>query len=209
VLVEARLQLGDRYRSDADAPRVVIVSEPRLGESMNLPSSHEEVWTVLETTARQIARQCDFYAVACNTLNVYSDEIATLGLEAELVSFQSVVTDWLGDNEIDEAALLGARPVMELGEWSPYRRLAEAIDIEVPAVLGDVHRLIDEIKASGPRLEGHSDALAAIVEKLNSPVVLLACTELPLVVPSLPARELVDVNQLVAGALIRRANDRN
>ena len=174
---------------------------------MDLPSSHDEVWAVLEATARQIAKQCDCYAVACNTLNVYSDEIEALHLEAELVSFNSVVEDWLGDSEIEQAALLGARPVMELGEWSPYRRLAETTEIEVPLAFDDVHCLIDEIKAVGAVPERHRGALAAIIETLSSPVVLLACTELPLVAPSLPARELVDVTRLVAAALIRRVHD--
>lgn len=204
MLDAARDRLGRSYTGDLDAPRVEIVSEPLLGRSMDLPASHGEVWPCLEATARALAARCDVYAIACNTLNVYAAALDELDLDAELVSFQGAVADWAGREGVERAALLGARTVAGMGEWSPYRSLADNLAVNGPDDLDEVHRLILDIKADGGSAREHRQRLEAIVARLDDEVVLLACTELPLVAGPIEGRRLVDVTGIVAEELVRR-----
>ena len=204
VLAATRRQMGERYRGDIDAPRVVIVSEPALGASMDLPATDAEVGAALEATAADVAARCDVYAIACNTLNVYADRLRDRAGPADLVTFPDVLLDWAEANSIRRLGLLGARPVTALGEWSPYTALADQVELVTPADPDPLHRLIEAIKRDGGIDPGHHGALAAIVEGLGVATVALACTELPLVARPVPGTELVDVTELVATALVSR-----
>jgi aspartate racemase len=100
--------------------------------------------------------------------------------------------------------LLGARPVTDMGPWSHYRKLLGQIEVELPdaTVAESLHQLIYDIKARGntPELR---EAFAAILDAMESDVVLLACTELPLVYAGHAHKEVVDVTDLVARKLAR------
>ncbi len=104
----------------------------------------------------------------------------------------------------NRVALLGARPVTDMGPWSHYPRLMGQIDVELPdaKVAERLHELIYDIKERGnaPELR---DAFTAILDAMKSDVVLLACTELPLVYVEHEGKEVVDVTDLVARKLAR------
>ncbi len=204
VLATTRDRLGSAYRGDIDAPRVVLVSEPQLGASMDLPASDGPVWEALEATAREIADRCDVYAIACNTLNVYADRLRALDLGAELVAFPDAVDEWARTTGIARMGLLGARPVAELGEWSPYRPLAERHEIVTPLDPEPVHALIEAIKLDGGADPDHGRRLARIARELDADHVVLACTELPIVARPIEGVSLVDVTDLVANVLVSR-----
>jgi aspartate racemase len=171
---------------------------------MDLPVTDPEVWATLEATARAIAPQCAFYAIACNTLNVYDERLAALGLSAEFVSFGSAVRGWARREHVERLGLLGARPVASLSEWSPYRSLADQVDVEPPSDLDALHALITEVKTNGGGERGLGDRLTAIVRGFESETLLLACTELPLIALPVKGHRLVDVTDLVAQELVRR-----
>jgi aspartate racemase len=207
LLRASRALQGGRFRGDLDAPNVTIFSEPALGLSMELERHHAEVWACLESAARDIARRVDHYAIACNTLNVYQPQLEALQLPARLVSFADAALEFIRANGFGRVALLGAQPVLDLGPWSHYRRLAEQVALEVPgaAQAGDLHRLIHDVKTRGADAPGLAARFAAILETLEADTVLLACTELPLIAVEPGARRLVDVTQLVADKLARLA----
>ena len=91
-----------------------------------------------------------------------------------------------------------------MGEWSPYRSLADTLEIEVPDDLGEVQDLILAIKADGGADPAHCAHLETVIAGLEAETVLLACTELPLVARPIPGRRLVDVTEIVATELVRR-----
>ncbi|GIZ50719.1 aspartate/glutamate racemase family protein [Noviherbaspirillum aridicola] len=194
---------GAAYRGDLDAPAVSIVSEPALGLSMELEQNDIAVWDCLRRCATDLAQRVDYYAIACNTLNHYQDRLEALGLPARLVSFADVALHALRAQGIDRVALLGARPVTDLGPWSHYRRLAQHVQVELPqpAQARELHRLIYEVKAAGGDAPGVRQQFAGLIDRLESDTVLLACTELPLI-PLLPTRkQVIDVTDLVAQRL--------
>lgn len=205
LLRAQRELLGDRYRGDLDAPRVVTIAEPRLGLSMELPAHDAEVWTVLERVATQLAPQVDVYAIACNTLNVYADRLRRLVLDAELVTVADVSSAFARDRGLRRLGLLGAAPVTDLKAWSAYATLADELDLVTPADPEALHQLIHDVKLAGGSTPELARRLRVIVDELDVDPVLLACTELPLVDCEHAGAETVDVTELLARALVRRA----
>jgi aspartate racemase len=210
ILQANRVLHGDRFRGDLDAPNVTVFSEPALGLSMELAQNDAAVWACLKAAAEAIAQRVDYYAIACNTLNYYQPQLEALSLPARLVSFADVVKTWLKANRIERVALLGARPVTDLGPWSHYRRLAEHVEIELPnaAMAEALHRLIYDVKIFGGNQPGIQRRFQDIVDGLRSDAVLLACTELPLIPAPQTGKRIVDVTELVAQELARLANTR-
>jgi aspartate racemase len=207
VLAHSRELAGEGFRGDLDAPEVSIVSDPLLGLSMELAQNHHLVWPVLARAATRLSPLVDVYAIACNTLNFYAHDLAGLGLKARLVSFVDVLVDELQRTKTRRVALLGARPVTELGPWSTYRELAQQVELEAlePELARELHALIYEIKAKGGADAALAPRFEALLAQLRSEVVVLACTELPLVRLQAPGKRLVDPTDLVAQDLARRA----
>jgi aspartate racemase len=210
ILQANRALHGERFRGDLDAPNVTVFSEPALGLSMELAQNDAAVWACLKAAAEAIAQRVDYYAIACNTLNYYQPQLEALSLPARMVSFADVVKTWLKANRIERVALLGARPVTDLGPWSHYRLLAEHVDIELPnaAMAEALHRLIYDVKIFGGNQPGIQRRFQDIVDGLQSDAVLLACTELPLIPAPQTGKRIVDVTELVAQELARLANTR-
>jgi aspartate racemase len=205
VLGANRRILGDAYGGDLDAPRVTVMSEPMLGLSMELEANDAVVWAHLESTVRNLSDHADDFAIACNTLNYYETKISELGLPARMISVGDVVRDYVETNGLDQIALLGAKPVTDLGPWSPYRSLKDHARVEVPRSPTALHELIYDVKLHGSDDPGIADRFQRILADLKSEVVLLACTELPLIRVAPAERFLVDVTDLLAEALVRRS----
>lgn len=206
LLHENRRRLGPAFRGDVDAPSVHIVSDPELGLSMELERTEARVWAALKADARTLDGRAAVYAIACNTLNLFAGRLQALGLHAQLISFTDVVAAYLARSGAARVCLLGARPVAELGAWSPYRELCDRVDFER---LGDdataaLHQLIYDTKWRGAAHPGLRERFAALLSGIESPTVLLACTELPLIADLPSEKRLVDVTQLVAEALLDR-----
>lgn len=208
ILQANKEQLGGRYSGDLDAPAVTIFSEPELGLSMELEQNDALVWECLQRIATTIAPYVDYYAIACNTLNSYQDRLAALNLRCQLVSVTEVVSNYIRAHQLEVVALLGAKPVTDLGPWSPYSRLRGQVAIELPSDPQALHRLIYDVKTHGGDYPGLAERFAAIIGSLAAETVLLACTELPLIpVPALRHR-LVDVTALLAHALVDKSLNR-
>ena len=205
VLLARRRALGSDYRGDIDAPRVVILSEPELGLSMDLEKHETTVWGALESAARELTVGVDVWAIACNTLNYFSPRLRDLDLGARLITPDAAAAGFLEQHGVERVGLLGARPVAELGAFSPYRSLASRYTIDTPAGVDreKLHALIEEVKRDGAPRADHPERLEAIVAALpqDTDYVLLACTELPLV-PLESSRKLIDVTALVAEELV-------
>jgi aspartate racemase len=207
ILRANRALHGSAFRGDIDAPNVTILSEPALGLSMELEANDAEVWNCLRVTAEAIAGRVDYYAIACNTLNHYQSQLDALQLPAKLISFADVVQEFLQTNHIGRVALLGARPVTDLGPWSHYRKLAQHVDIELPEAeqAGQLHQLIYNVKTHGGDVPDIRRRFRAILDSLEADTVLLACTELPLIPIEETHKKTIDVTDLVAQKLAKLA----
>lgn len=205
VLARNAAAFGPTFRGDLDAPRVVVLSEPTLGLSMDLARNVEVVWESLRQMAARIAVQTDAWTIACNTLNWYDPRIAALNLPGEFVSFQSVLTDWIARTGIRRLGLLAAAPITEMGEWSTYRGLRDVVEVETPADTAELHQLIFDVKRLGSQDATLRPRLARIAQSMTADTLLLACTELPLIADIETRKSLIDVTDLVADALVARS----
>jgi aspartate racemase len=159
------------------------------------------VWRLLAQTVQGLDTQVEAYSIACNTLNHYEARLRSLPLRARLVSTQDVVRRLVRERGLATVALLGARPVMEMGPWSAYRDLPKDVAVELPRDPGALHALIYDVKTRGGTAPDIVARFEALLAELHAPVVLLACTELPLIPARSARHELVDVTALLAQAL--------
>lgn len=205
VLQQNQQRLGVLYRGDLDAPEVVIRSDPLLGLSMELAQNEEVVWERLRLAAVATADSTAAYAVACNTLNYFATRLQALDLPSELVSFQSEARALVELQGLSRLCLLGSAPVTAMNGWSAYDGLQKLVDVEAVHDPAGLHRLIYDIKARGTADPSLKRRFREILHGIESDVVLLACTELPLIADIETDKQLVDVTDLVAAALVERS----
>ncbi len=205
IIEEAKALLGTEYEGDLDGPNVRIVSSPILGLSMELKANDATVRPEILSIYKELAQNCDYIAIACNTLNYYQHALKALPCEAELVSVLDVIRHEFDAAETAGMALLGAAPVMQLDAWSVYQSLTEDFSIEVPQNIADLHHIIYDVKRIGGHDAGVIERFTTLVNGLENDTVLLACTELPLIPLPDTDKNLVDVTQLLAKRLVQKA----
>lgn len=208
LLQENRRRLGPTFRGDIDAPAVTIVSDPELGLSMELEKTEEQVWQALRDDIYALDGRVAAFSIACNTLNLFAERIRGLSLHSEFISFNDVLRRYLQGCGASRVCLLGARPVAELGAWSPYRQLREVMDFEPIEQTAQLHQLIYDIKGLGAQHPAVRPRFIELLSSIESDTVLLACTELPLIADIETDKHLVDVTQLVVEAMLDRSGVR-
>lgn len=80
-----------------------------------------------------------------------------------------------------------------------------APQIEAPADTAALHDLILEVKRLGSRDPSLRPRFQRLVERRSCDDVVLACTKLPLIADMATRKNLVDVTELVANALVARS----
>ncbi|WP_051609444.1 aspartate/glutamate racemase family protein [Fodinicurvata fenggangensis] len=205
VLFWNRNALGERFKGDLESPPVVVYSEPLLGLSMNLRRHDNTVWNCLARTVRAIEPHVDVFTIACNTLHYYAPRVRSMCISADFLDVAEVVHSYITERATNSAALLGAKPVGSLDEWSPYHVLHSEVSFEQAADLESVHDLIHRIKHVGGDNPEIRQSFINILSALRSETIFLACTELPLVNATVPGKLLVDINDLLAKELVARS----
>jgi aspartate racemase len=213
VLGQTQKQLGNAFRGDVDAPRVVVLSEPALGLSMDLRGNEAATWDALARTVRQIAPQVDVFVIACNTLNWFAPQIEsllqTLPDAGQFLSFQAVLRDVLAQAECGaecgQIGLMAAGPGAALDAYSVYTSLHADIQFETPDRPDDLHLLIEDVKQFGQAHTGLRPRFEAIAQRFLSKVIVLACTELPLILVPIAGKTFIDVTDCVAQTLAARS----
>lgn len=99
---------------------------------------------------------------------------------------------------------LDVQPSAHTGKWSPYKALAEDVRVTSTADVEGLMSVIHDVKTHGSGMPGLADRWAAIVEGVDADVILLACTELPLLPRIDTAKKLMDVTDLLAAELARQ-----
>jgi aspartate racemase len=202
LLQENRRRMGSAFRGDLDATPVVIVSDPELGLSMELELTERQVWSALLDDIYQLDGRVSAFSIACNTLNLFADRIGGLDLKSKFISFYDVLEGYFRRAGISNACLLGSRPVAELGSWSPYRSLADVMDLEPVPDTQELHQLIYDIKTLGSQDASLRPRFRELLARIQVDTVILACTELPLISDISTDKHLLDVTQLVVEAML-------
>lgn len=196
--------LKENFHGDLDAPNVTIFSVPELGHSMELELNYEMVWKILEKAVRDICEHVDYFVIACNTLNLYANKIEEIGYGKKFISTLDVVNDYIQENSLDEVCIIGALPVLQMGEYSVFKPLNEKFNVEVPKKFEAVHQLIYNVKKFGGENHKVIDDFRHIVSDIKAENIFLACTELPLIKLKYAQKNLIDVTNLLAKKLVTK-----
>lgn len=124
------------FRGDISFPRVTIESVPEMGLSMELAERADQVRpVVLGAVARLCAHGADVVAVACNTTQYYSSEIAEVCNRAgtAFISLVDETASFLKSEGISRFDLFAIGDVADLSNWSDFRRVSDSFDIVVPS----------------------------------------------------------------------------
>jgi len=232
VLRKNREALAERYQSDRDAPDAVLfqvsdIGGPRgegdLFDEEGAP--YQKVWGGLQTTIREILRlKLNRFCIVCNTLHVLEPRVLEcIDAEAEEMQidskpkFVSIVSCTLSEiyrlerkrkspgEDVDRmrVAVLGSRNVTDPGS-SPYRDVANVVLTDAQRCA--LQELLSKIKVSvPPDRDDNVSALLSLMDGLEADVYVLACTELPLLLPRLtiaPSKVVLDPSELLAAELI-------
>lgn len=205
VLKTNKKILGENFKDDLDAPNVTILSIPELGHSMELEKNYEMVWKTLEKSALDISKHVDFFVIACNTLNLYTNRLSKIGLAHKFISTLDVVNEYIEKNSLEKVCIIGALPVLQMGKYSVFAPLNETFDIELPKEFTKVHQLIYDVKKYGGDDKKVINEFKNILDTIDSKNIFLACTELPLINISIKDKNLIDVTDLLAKKLIEKS----
>jgi aspartate racemase len=204
ILIENKAILKEKFQGDLDAPNVTIFSVPQLGYSMELEKNYDLVWDILKKEVEKISLFVDYFAIACNTLNVYENKIEEIGYKDKFLSTLDVVKDYIQEFNLEQIAIIGALPVIEMKEFSVFSSLNKSFNVEVPKDFQKVHQLIYDIKRVGGSDKKVIEDFKEILDNLESKNVFLACTELPLIQIEYGNKNLIDVTLLLAKKLAEK-----
>lgn len=206
--------LGNYARGDVVMPRVLVQSLPELGLTMELDQRHREVWPALRTATATLCRDgARIIAVACNTTPYFAQDIRKITAEygATFVSIAEVAGAWLRSRGIDQIALVGVKTVADLGPWSPYREPLSGVGVEIPneRTMHRIHELAYDVKARGADQKSLNQLRNILKQGVRSDVVMLALTEISLVLeqqksPQRSDRLLLDTMKLYATDIAER-----
>ena len=201
LLEACRCFHGDKFQGDLDAPHVTILSDPRLGLSMDLDRYDSVVWEILHADLQVLAAQVDHLVITCYTLHRYINHIRSLDIKAQFISLETAIEAYLIEYRPKSVAVL--RAGASAPEDCPV--LTTVQSYTVAETLPDPNRvrtLIQAVKRQGGDQPEIIEEFAEILTTLDSETVLLACTELPLIPWHGEGKQIVDGMQLTAEKLI-------
>jgi len=153
---------------------------------------------------------CEALAVACNTAHHWADELRA-AVRIPLLHIAEVAVEALSERSPrpDTVGLLATRGTLQSGfyqraleergfrvQWPDDREQAEGIDASIRQVK------VNRASEGRPLFEGVAQAML----DRGCGVLVLACTELPLLLPGgSMARHCIDTNETLARAIVKQA----
>ena len=208
----AKITLHSHARVDQDHFRIIVDSNPKIPsrEAAILEGGEDPTSAMCETARNLEKAGADFLVIPCNTAHVFlspvrqSVKIPILSIVEETVH---AVLDTFPD--LEKAGLMGNTAILNAGLYSGAFD-ERGISTIVPTA--DAQQLLMEaiadIKAGdkGLRVKAQLQIVAGELVSRGAQVIILACTELPLVIGSKDIDvPIVDTTEVLALAAIREA----
>ena len=198
LLNQHRERIGEQYRSDQDAPDVLLVSNPKMGgphgphdilvrgqEELFEPSKANRLWKGLTRSITDVERtNCSHFCVVCNQLHILEPEIRSYLSEMRYrTQFISIIettsqaikrlVDCSDSKWLPRTFILGTQPVMDYGRQdavSPYSSVGNLVVVP-EHTRKQLAELIVNVKAQGPTKE-HKKEMRATMDSLVQEIVL-------------------------------------
>ena len=173
---------GAKY--DNDFPLVIIYSVP-IPDVVESLENEKLTLEMLQSTARTLEKGgVDFIVIACNTVQFLLDKIRQ-AVTIPVIGIAEVNAKYLQGKGIKRAGILATKATIEK---QVYDKALESIGIELIRPSEDNQAIVTEVimtQLAGKTTDAETKKLAGVAEKLKSQgaeAVLLACTDLPLVI---------------------------
>jgi aspartate/glutamate racemase len=198
VNAHVRRLLRRNSLGDVSMPKIVIISTPQIGISMEMDKREAPLReALLQAVDELCAAGAKILAHPAHTTHYFALDIAKRAAEkgARFLSMAELTAERLRLSGVQEIALLGTRYVTDLSKpWSVYRDAFAGLTVHTPSPEGwkKIHELGYEVQQNGPTplcFNWMRDLLREEVPKSCQHVVL-AMTEFTPIVKKLKARGL-------------------
>lgn len=180
-----RLLMGKNSLGDVSMPKVIMLSSPQIGISMEMGERENPLRKAI---IKAVDELCDAGANIivhpAHTTHYFSTDIANHSAKrgAKFISMADVTVERLKENQINEILLLGTRYVTDFCQkWSVYENAFLDIKVHCPSVRGweKIHEIGYEIQQNGltPRCFNWMRDLLRDEVPESCKYVLLAMTE--------------------------------
>jgi len=190
--------LGKNSLGDVSMPKIVIVSAPEIGISMEMDKREDPLRNALLCAVDELcAAGAKILAHPAHTTHFFAPDISVHAAEkgVQFISMVQATVATLRRTQVKEIALLGTKYVTDFHQhWSVYSEALEGIKVHVPSEAGwkKIQDLGYEVQQRGPTpacFNWMRDLLRKEVPR-SCKHVLLAMTEFSPVVRELKSRGL-------------------
>src|SRR3989344_3846346 len=205
------LCFGCQNKNKTRRPSILIWNVPqsyKIEEEVQVKSLGEERYVQILQNAAQILEKggADFLVMPCNTLHIFIDEIRR-SVNIPVLSIVEETIKFLKENKIKKVGILATLATIK---WKLYENALreENIDVVIPdgfqqAKIGKmVYNIVMNRHANRDRQE-----LIKVVdgfEKKGVKHVILACTDLQLLIPHHPKLKIYDTMKIFSDATVDR-----
>lgn len=218
--VHVRKLLGKNSLGDVSMPKIVVISTPQIGISMEMDRREAPLRKALLRAVDELcAAGAKILAHPAHTTHYFAPQIAEHAAKkgARFLSMAEATADWLRFKGVTEIALLGTKYVTDLedqeGQWSVYRDAFKKLNVHTPSPEGwkKVHDLGYEVQQTGGTTSLCFNWMRDLLKDEVPPsckYVVLAMTEFAPVVRHLKTRGrrdkiLIDPVDIYAEAIAR------
>jgi aspartate/glutamate racemase len=211
-----RRLMGRNSLGDVSMPRIVLVSTPQIGISMEMDRREGPLRNALLNGVDELCGMgAKIIVHPAHTTHYFAHDIAERAQqkEARFISMADATAQRLRDAAISEIALLGTRYVTDLRDkWSVYREAFDGLTVHSPSRAGwnKIHDLGYEIQQNGPTAAAFNWMRDLLREEVpaNCKHVVLAMTEFSPILRKLKPRGyqgkiLIDPLDIYAEAIAR------
>eukprot|EP00397_Hematodinium_sp_SG-2012_P010213 GEMP01010322.1.p1 GENE.GEMP01010322.1~~GEMP01010322.1.p1 ORF type:complete len:261 (+),score=52.20 GEMP01010322.1:59-841(+) len=205
LLNQEAIERERRYGGDADAPHVIVHSVPKIGgphfvsKLEKSSPEYEPLMKALQDTIILISRDCDVFCICCHTLHfleaeiqAFVDKLRTDGHEvAQFMSIVATTRDAIIKSGAHKVSIMGSLLSSDVEGKSPYRCMTKIPGVECKAAADKCRQLqqdaIAACKQNGPENPRVLSNMSAVLAELGSlDMLVLACTEFPLIASYCP-----------------------
>lgn len=223
IITTHRQELGANYRTDRDAPYVMLLQIPGMGGPRNPFDLFEEdeepfklVWAALtQAIDDMIMCKVDKFCISCNTLHVLQDKVLEY-IQDKPIKFVSIiecVTNALVHMaNVKKVAIFGSFTTTDLQGNSPYKQLAgthELVELSEEARNSLQSMIVDVKKLGADNVKSEMvEKLETLITETKADVFVFACTELPLIMHKLKVstgKTLIDPGLCLCKEILRGA----
>jgi aspartate racemase len=156
VITHIRHLLGKNSLGDVSMPKILVVSNPEIGISMEMDIREDALRQALLGGIEELcAAGAKILAHPAHTTHFFAPEMAKCAAAkgARFLSMVDATVAWLRKEGVTEIALLGTHYVTDFNSrWSVYRDALEGIEVHHPSQEGwnKIHDLGYAVQQTGP-----------------------------------------------------------